>query len=444
MVFTRVRQHLLPNGERDASLGEYLARLSAAGLQTLAVVEIAAALLLHVSRMAAEGPRWAETLAMLGAGLVTLGFARLGPVRLARAFAAGSVWLASASLMLANQAFGVDDYVVMAVTLLVVTAAATIPFLPWQTLAMGLAIEGMYILSGPSALSSSSGHGIAHHVFLSLLALLATGIAASNHGRRRAEFESQQEAVRTAEALTGAQLRAQLAENAISIGKMAAALSHEINSPLGALRSSIETLLSVSDRIADGGPEVRERLAHTREELRHSIEESATRIDDVTRRLRRFVSLEEAEIKSADINDLLTDVTLLYQDEIEKVHAHLDFDLEKPLPPLTCRPQLLTAAFSTLLSNALHAVNGEGRISIETRGRGDEVEVTIRDNGRGMSAEEADTIFDPTFKVAEGRVSSANWSLFSSRQIVYEHGGEIRLETAPGEGTAMHVTLPVV
>ena len=74
----------------------------------------------------------------------------------------------------------------------------------------------------------------------------------------------------------------------------------------------------------------------------------------------------------------------------------------------------------------------------------DVVEVTIRDNGRGMSPEEADTIFDPAFKVAEGRVSSGNWSLFNSRQIVYEHGGGIRLETAPGRGTAMHVTLPIV
>ena len=67
-----------------------------------------------------------------------------------------------------------------------------------------------------------------------------------------------------AEALTGAQLRAQLAENAISIGKMAAALSHEINSPLGALRSSIETLMAVTDRQVDAPPEQRERLAETR------------------------------------------------------------------------------------------------------------------------------------------------------------------------------------
>jgi signal transduction histidine kinase len=444
MEFARLRQHLLPSCEDNPVLREHLKALSAAGLGTLAAVEIAAAALLWLSRIAVGGPRWAEALAMLGVGLVTAGVASRRSPRHARTLAAVSVWLASALVMLASGGLGVDDYVVMAITVLFLSAVATIPFLPWHAFALGIAIEGVYIIVGVGEHSSVPSHGIVHHIFLVSLAILATGIAASNYARRRTEFAAQQEAVRTAEALTGAQLRAQLAENAISIGKMAAALSHEINSPLGTLRSSIGTLLVLADRMADAPPETRARLAATRDDLLRSVEESAARIEDVSQRLRRFVSLEEAEIKAADINDLLTDVTLLHRDEIEQTHARLEFDLEEELPPLTCRPQLLTAAFSTLLSNALHAVNGDGRISIETRGRGDEVEITIRDNGRGMSAEEADTIFDPTFKVAEGRVSSSNWSLFNSRQIVYEHGGEISLETAPGRGTAVHVTLPVV
>jgi signal transduction histidine kinase len=60
-----------------------------------------------------------------------------------------------------------------------------------------------------------------------------------------------------------------------------------------------------------------------------------------------------------------------------------------------------------------------------------------------MSAEEVDTMFDPSFKVNGGRVASGNWSLFNTRQIVYEHGGEIRVETAKGEGTTVHILLPL-
>jgi signal transduction histidine kinase len=350
--------------------------------------------------------------------------------RHARALAAASALLCPALLFFGG---GADDYTITAVMLVLVTAVASIPFLPWHAFAIGLGSEALFLLSPDPV------HAGAHQMLLLLLAFLGTGIAASNHAHRRSEFAAQQEAVRVAETLTGAQLRAQLAENAISIGKMAAALSHEINSPLGVLRSSVATLCSLNGRPID-----RERWEEMSAELRRSIEESAARIDEVSARLRRLVSLEEAEVKSADINDLLTDVTVLHQDALEKAGVRLEFDLERNLPRLNCRPQLLTAAFSTLLSNAIQAVNGDGRIAIVTRERGGEVEVTIRDNGRGMSAEEAETIFDPSFKVAAGRVASGNWSLFNSRQIVYEHGGGIQVETEPGQGTSMHVTLPIV
>ena len=133
----------------------------------------------------------------------------------------------------------------------------------------------------------------------------------------------------------------------------------------------------------------------------------------------------------------------MHESEIAERHIQVDLDLQRSLPALTCRPQLLTTAFSSMLSNALNAVNGDGRVGISTLLREREVEVTIRDNGRGMTSEEADTIFEPQFKVAGTRVATGNWSLFNARQIVYEHGGTISLETAPGSGTAVHIVLPV-
>jgi signal transduction histidine kinase len=61
-----------------------------------------------------------------------------------------------------------------------------------------------------------------------------------------------------------------------------------------------------------------------------------------------------------------------------------------------------------------------------------------------MEPAEADTIFEPGFKVQGGRVLGGNWSLFTTRQIIHEHGGEIWLETAPGQGTTVHVSLPAL
>src|SRR5262249_44739338 len=137
-----------------------------------------------------------------------------------------------------------------------------------------------------------TAHRGSHFLYIAILTAFATAITASNSAFRRREKQAAQEAIRTAEALTGAQLRAQLAETAISIGKLAAALSHEINSPLGVLRSGIETLAAI-----ERSPEKHAQMADTREQLFASVLESAARIEDVTQRLRRFVNLEEAEMK---------------------------------------------------------------------------------------------------------------------------------------------------
>ena len=105
--------------------------------------------------------------------------------------------------------------------------------------------------------------------------------------------------------------------------------------------------------------------------------------------------------------------------------VNVEFDL-KPLPTLTCRPQLLSAVFSSLLSNAINAVDGGGHIVISSRLADAMVEVRIRDNGRGMKPEEVENIFDPGFRVSDARVSAGNWSLFNIRQVVYEHGATSR------------------
>jgi signal transduction histidine kinase len=443
--------------ERDRAFRDYLTRQSFSGLQTLGIVEISVPILMQAVFLAMNAGRYGigrlpEVAAGVIVGLLTIIVSRFSwSVHHARMAAMSSAWLACAGVMAAalwrpTQAFGADDYVPAAVALVLITAVAIVPLRPLQALALGLAVDGSYLFSywvdGRWEVSSIRLQGEAHHIFLLLLALLAAGISATNYQHRRAEFQSQQQAVRAAEALSGAQLRAQLSENAASIGKMAAALSHEMNSPLGTLRSSVETLLALTSREIHAPPEERERLSAVRTDLERLIRESASRIEDVTSRLRRFTGLEDADLKFADLNDLISTAAVALQDRIDATHARLEFDLQKTIQPLNCRPQLLSAAFSALLSNALNAVNGDGEIRVSTRQADSEVEVTVSDNGRGMTAEEVETMFDPSLKIEGGRVASGNWSLFNTRQIIYEHGGEILVETQPGKGTAVHVVLP--
>src|SRR5688572_11100556 len=142
--------------------------------------------------------------------------------------------------------------------------------------------------------------------------------------------------------------------------------------------------------------------------------------------MQRFSNLDMAEVQTANVNDLITDVAALLEPKYEgKVEVQMNL---QPLPPLVCRPQQLSAVFSNLMGNAIDATNGDGRVVVSTREKDAAVEVAFADNGRGLNPKEIETIFDPGFRVSHGRVATGNWSMFSSRQIVREHGGDIRIE----------------
>jgi signal transduction histidine kinase len=297
--------------------------------------------------------------------------------------------------------------------------------LPIQVLVLGAAAELFY-----------------HDVFLAALTALATGIAGLLYQRRIEAHREHQEALRIAEALSGAQLRAQLAENAVAIGKLAAAVTHEINTPLGSLTSAVDTLLVVAARQATASEAQQERLVKLQADLRKNVQTATDRIRGVIARLQRFISLDEVEPQTSNINELISDVATLFKDQTAH-GVELKFEFQ-PVPAIMCRPQLLSAVVSALLSNALNATDGNGRIVVSTRLAGSVVEIAIADNGRGMSPEQIDNIFDPGFKVVSGnRISSGNWSLFNARQIVFKHGGDILIASTEGKGTTVWVTLPV-
>lgn len=457
MAWSLIREYLAPPAEREEVFRQEVRRLSASGLKILGAVEIAVPILtflvhflVHPEQAVQAGHLW-QSLALVAVGTVTLLAARTGwalararSVALASAVAGAAV-LIWTSLAVAQQFYESSEYIPTGVTVIVLTMVAAVPLRPRQVLALGFSIEAIYAAAEVAVLAGLFGSaepGASHHVFIMVLTLMSTGVAAVLYRQRRSDSASHQEALRITEALTGAQLRAQLAENAASIGKLAAALTHEINSPLGALRSSVDTLLVLAAKQATAQPDQYAGLVAMQADLRRSLLSSADRIGSVVARLQRFISLEEAEVKTANLNDLLSGVALLFDDKIKQANVRVEFDL-RPLPTLTCRPQLLTAVFSSLLSNAINAVNGDGRIVISTRLAEAAIQVRIADNGRGMSPEEVENIFDPRFRVSETRVSSGNWSLFNIRQIVFEHGGDIQIESAEGQGTAISVTIPV-
>src|SRR5689334_18698409 len=133
MNLQRTLDHLLPARETDSGFLGYLGRLSVSGLKTLGVVEVAAALVQHVGRADAGGVRLPQLAAMSAIGLLTLGVASLSWGRkVPRLIGWVSAWLATTVLLVG----GADEYTFTAVLLVLVTAVASIPFLPWHAFAL--------------------------------------------------------------------------------------------------------------------------------------------------------------------------------------------------------------------------------------------------------------------------------------------------------------------
>jgi hypothetical protein len=134
-----------------------------------------------------------------------------------------------------------------------------------------------------------------------------------------ANDRAHQDSLRLAHDLSTAPLRALLSENAISVGKLAAALTHELNTPLGALKSAIDTMVVLAAKQATAPPEAQPRLVAMQSELRHAVNNCMERLKSVIARLQRFIDLHHTERQEANLNDMLGDMGLAGQYDHPKV-----------------------------------------------------------------------------------------------------------------------------
>jgi two-component system, NtrC family, sensor kinase len=126
-----------------------------------------------------------------------------------------------------------------------------------------------------------------------------------------------------------------------------------------------------------------------------------------------------------------------------RVEVHRDFSA--PLPTIAGIPGQLTQVFVNLFTNAAHAMGEAGgllRIVVRSVDSGESLRIDISDTGSGIPAEAMPQIFEPFFTTkSDGRGTGLGLSIV--RGILDAHGGTIQVSSAPGQGTAFTLTLPV-
>ncbi|MFC5301658.1 two-component system sensor histidine kinase NtrB [Azospira restricta] len=256
----------------------------------------------------------------------------------------------------------------------------------------------------------------------------------------------------------------QQSQRQAALGQLAAGIAHEINNPLGFVRSNLgtlerylATLLGIADHLAappagDADAAWRARAAallraadldFLRDDallLLGECRDGLDRVRQIVGELREFAREGAADWCDDDLSRCL--------DSAAKLIAHrlpAGVELQRhyvALPPLRCRPQQLNQVFLALLSNALQAIgDGPGRITLSTGGDGCTLWAEVADDGCGIAAEHLPRLFEPFFTtrpVGSGR----GMGLATCFGIVAEHGGRIDVDSAPGAGARFRVTLP--
>ncbi len=426
------------------------------GLRIIGGIQIAITIFLFGARflVSANGEtltlRSKQAVILIALGIVNIwagsawwsaGWSRIIAIASAVCTSAVLIW---ASFAAAAESTSPNDFIPGEITMVLLVTVTIMPLRPLHTLLMGFGIVAEYIAGAMLAertLLEGLGPDQNYIVFIIMLTLLSAGITAVLYGQRWANYEILQQTVEAAEALRNAQNRILLTENASSMSRLASAISHEMNNPLGAMLSGIGTLMLLTQRHAAATPQEEPKLIELQAQVRNSIQQSSDRLKELVGKLQRFTDLDETDMESADVNEIVREVTEIAAKE-DQACPKVDLRLGA-VPPVLCRPQQLAVVFRSLLSNAVSAVDGDGRISIATRCESDQVEVEIEDNGRGITPDQIKNIFEPNFRVSGGRVAAGNWSMFGSRQIVREHGGDIRIASTEGRGTRVTVVLPV-
>jgi signal transduction histidine kinase len=450
MIPPTLRELLFPQDERDPDFRRELQRLALSGVRTASAVGIGGPILLVLmGSLGVPGildvftlERSVLSILLAGAPLALSFFPRSHPHMRALGIATGLLVALEAIVFVPRiladplQAAQVSA---TKVAMVMLVAVAAFPLRPVQMLFLGLGITLPHAaMSASSAYPVDQPGALVPLVSVFMTALICTVLTTILYRQRAFAFRARKAAERSLDELVKAQARLIVSENAHSLGRFAAALSHELNSPLGALGSAAETLVSLVEQGPRRAPP--ERVAEVAKGATETARRSLQRLRETVERMKHFTNLDRAEVQVVNLNRLWEDTVALLAAEIEG-RAGVTLELA-PLPPVKCRPQQLSAVFSNLLRNAAAAVDAGGSIRIRSAHRGADVVLEVHDDGRGIPAEQLSRLFDPAFRVQSSRVGTG-WGLFVSRSIISDHGGQLEIASALGRGTTATITLPV-
>ncbi len=240
-------------------------------------------------------------------------------------------------------------------------------------------------------------------------------------------------------------------EKMASLGNLVAGVAHEINTPVGAVKSAADVLsrsLNKIKTVFKSGQHVEEILSnheydksfHALEENTQITSEASERITKIVKSLKSFARLDEADYQKANIHDGLdSTLTLINYEMKDRITVNKNYG---EIPEINCYPNQLNQVFMNIIMNAIASIEKDGVITIKTFTEGNDLVVQISDNGSGISKDNIERIFDPGFTTRAHSVGTG-LGLSISYNIIQKHKGEIKVDSTVGKGSTFSIFLPM-
>jgi signal transduction histidine kinase len=268
------------------------------------------------------------------------------------------------------------------------------------------------------------------------------------------------------EKLSNVQLQLLQSEKMASIGQLASGVAHEINNPIGFIKSNLGSLVGYVENIVEImrayeaaelqlGEAAAAAFATVRtqkkaldydfliKDLAQLISESqegVQRVSKIVMDLKNFSRSGDGAKEWCDLHEGIDSTINVVWNQLKyKVQLDRAFGT---LPQVRCVASQISQVVMNLLVNAGQAIDAKGHITVRTGTEGDEVWFEVQDDGCGISTENQAKIFEP-FYTSKPVGQGTGLGLSISFGIVQRHGGRITVQSAPGQGSTFRVTLPI-
>lgn len=261
----------------------------------------------------------------------------------------------------------------------------------------------------------------------SLLKATGARLAVVNDELESHGMELERRVAERSAALRASQARVIHQEKMAAFGLLAAGIAHEVGNPLTAISSLVQML------------QRRNPDAYTAEKL-DLADRQLRRIQRTIRELVEFARPASPNIGRVRLDEVIEEVlgvAKYYQRTGDRV---ISSEIPDRLPPLIAPRDHLMQVVLNLVFNAIDATEKGGKIQLAVEDTGDHLLLTVTDNGRGISQQHRDRLFQPYFTTKK---QGTGLGLFVSRQILEEMGGVLEFESEPGSGTTFRARFPV-